>query len=150
MNHRTFPPNPRKKPTHHQHQSWLQHIPTWGETLSFHLHTMIAVSVGEADNSSFPAGSQARCVTGQWPGCCSTCTELVDGLQFNTQTVLMHFILPVSFFRKFVMQSNKQQTTHSKFCVYWLRNCLSAKNWSPHWAKNQSSHFVTDNDVKNA
>ena len=65
--------------------------------LYFCLHTIIAVSVGDPDNSSFPAGSQARCVTGQWPCCWSTCTELVDGLQFTTHGMshnLLLFILP--------------------------------------------------------
>lgn len=43
--------------------------------------TIIAVSVGEEDKSSFPEGSQARWVTGTWPGCFSTCAKLVEGLK---------------------------------------------------------------------
>ena len=122
-----------------QHQKLHTYIYIYTH-LYFHLHTIIAVSVGDADNSSFPAGSQARCVTGQWPCCWSTCTELVDGLQFTTQAC--HTISPFLFFTNnrimLVIKSNikhKQQSTHSKcklLCL-WGKDQLSvnqAKNWS--------------------
>ena len=93
--------------------------------LYFCLHTIIAVSVGDADNSSFPAGSQARCVTGQWPCCWSTCTELVDGLQFTTQAC--HTISPFLFFTNnrimLVIKTNikhQRQSTHSKCKIVCL------------------------------
>lgn len=44
------------------------------------MHTIIAVSTGEADTSREPEGDQAMEVTGEWPGWVNTWAQPEEGL----------------------------------------------------------------------